>query len=274
MSAFSRFQTLAAGLVLSATAATGIAMAQPETNTLAEVNGEPVTERELDLLISQQTQGRDDVPPAQRRQFLEEVINLMLLSQAGEAQGLDDDPDLTAQLNNSRRTAMAQAFVRELTTGNPVAEETLRERYEAEYGGEAPKEYRARHILVGEAEQAAGIIERLNDGEAFEELAQQYSQDGSAQNGGDLGWFARSDMVEPFSDAVAGMAPGEVSATPVETRFGYHVIRLDDTREAEVPSFEEVAGQLRMNVINERIQSQLDSLRSDAEIDYQADWAE
>ncbi|MEX0374478.1 peptidylprolyl isomerase [Spiribacter pallidus] len=274
MTAISRFQSLAAGLVLSATAATGIAMAQPETNTLAEVNGEPVTERELDLLISQQTQGRDDVPPAQRRQFLEEAINLMLLSQAGEAQGLDDDPDLTAQLNNSRRTAMAQAFVRELTTREPVAEATLRERYEAEYGGEAPKEYRARHILVGEAEQAAGIIEQLNDGEAFEDLARQYSQDGSAQNGGDLGWFAGSDMVEPFADAVAGMAPGEVSATPVETRFGFHVIRLDDTRAAEVPGFEDVAGQLRMNVINERIQSQLDSLRGDADIDYRAEWAE
>jgi peptidyl-prolyl cis-trans isomerase C len=274
MTAIFRFQSLAAGLLLSATAATGIAMAQSGTNTLAEVNGEPVTERELDLLISQQTQGRGDVPPAQRRQFLEEVINLMLLSQAGEAEGLDDDPDLTAQLNNSRRTAMAQAFVRELTTSEPVAEQTLRERYENEYGGEAPMEYRARHILVGEADQASGIIDRLNEGEAFEDLARQFSQDGSAQNGGDLGWFAPSDMVAPFSDAVAEMAPGEVSATPVETRFGFHVIRLDDTRQAEVPSFEEVAGQLRMTVVNERIQAQLDSLRSDAQIEYQADWVE
>ncbi len=251
------------------------AQAQQTDNekVLARVNGEVITERELDQLIAQQMQGQAEIPPAQRQQFLDEIINLMLLAQAGEEASLDADPALQAQINNHRRTALAQAFVRNLTVAEPVAEEALRERYEAEYTAEPPIEYRARHILVSEREQAIGIIERLQQGEEFETLAQRFSQDGSAERGGDLGWFARGDMVAPFSEAVVAMDIGETSEAPVETRFGWHVIRLDDTRETEAPAFEQVAGELRMRLINERIQEELESLRDEADINYRVDWA-
>ncbi len=254
--------------------AAGLSTAQAqEAVVLAEINGEPITERELDLLVEQQTQGRSDIPPAQRRQFLQETINLMLLAQAGEADGLEENPDLQAQLNNNRRTSLAQAFVRQLTSEEPVAESVLRERYEAEYGGDTPLEYKARHILVSERDQAEGIIERLENGEDFTDLARQYSQDGSSERGGDLGWFAAGDMVAPFSEAVAGLNAGELTAEPVETRFGWHVIRLDETRETAAPAFGDVAGQLRMRIINERIQERLATLRDNANIDYEASWA-
>jgi len=254
--------------------AAGLSTAQAqEAEILAEINGEPITERELDLLVEQQTQGRSDIPPAQRRQFLQEYINLMLLAQAGDADGLAENPDLQAQLNNNRRTSLAQAFVRQLTTEQPVDESVLRERYEAEYGGDAPLEYKARHILVSERDQAEGIISRLENGEDFTDLARQYSQDGSSERGGDLGWFAAGDMVAPFSEAVAGLEAGELTAEPVETRFGWHVIRLDETRETAAPAFGDVAGQLRMRIINERIQERLATLRDNANIDYEASWA-
>lgn len=260
-----------AGLLFCASLAQ--AQQNGEDQVLARINGEPITERELDQLIDQQMQGQAEIPPAQRQQFLDEIINLMLLAQAGERADLDEDPTLQAQINNHRRTALAQAFVRDLTTTEPVAEADLRARYDAEFSAETPLEYRARHILVGEREQAAGVIERLQAGEDFETLARRFSEDGSAERGGDLGWFARGDMVAPFGDAVAGLEAGETTEQPVQTRFGWHVIRLDDTRETEAPAFEQVAGELRMRMINERIQRQLEDLRDRADIDYEVNWA-
>ncbi len=244
------------------------------TTVLARINGEPITERELDMLIAQQTQGQTDLPPMQRRQFLQETINLMLLAQAGRDRDLDEDLDLRARFNNSERTALAQAFVRELTTREPVDEAEVRERYEAEYGGEPSREYRARHILVAEQDQAQALNERIRQGDDFAELAKQFSQDGSAQQGGDLGWFAPGDMVAPFASAVKQLNAGELTAEPIETRFGWHVIRVDDVREGSTPAFEEVAGQIRMGLVNRRIQQELEALRDDARIRYQADWAQ
>ncbi|RZU98838.1 peptidylprolyl isomerase [Spiribacter vilamensis] len=266
------------GLTIPALALTlglGVAQAQDEVETrvLAEINGETITERELDQLVSQQTQGQSEIPPTQRRQFLEEIINLMLLAQAGDEADIDESPDVAAQLNNDRRRTLAQAFVRQLTEDEPVEESVLRERYETQYGGAAPKEYKARHILVSDREQAAAIIDRLADGESFTELAGQYSEDGTSRDGGNLGWFAPGDMVGPFSEAVTELEPGAVTDEPVQTRFGFHVIRLDDTRETEAPAFSDVASDLRMSVINERIQAELQALREDAEIDYEANWA-
>jgi len=263
---------LAATLSLSAS----ITLAQDNaanTTVLAQINGEPVTERELNQLIARQTQGQTDLPAVQRRQFLQEMINLMLLSQAGETAGVDDNPDVSAQLQNSRRTTLAQAFVRDLTTAEPVDEARLRERYQQAYVDNPSQEYRARHILVQEKAQAEGLITRLNDGEAFADLAQQYSEDGSAEQGGDLGWFSSSDMVSAFGDAVAALETGSLTQTPVETRFGWHVIQLDDTREVATPAFSEVAEELRRRLINERIQARIDALRGDAQIDYSAAWA-
>lgn len=263
---------LAATLSLSAS----ITLAQDNaanTTVLAQINGEPVTERELNQLIARQTQGQTDLPAVQRRQFLQEMINLMLLSQAGETAGVDDNPDVSAQLQNSRRTTLAQAFVRDLTTAEPVDEARLRERYQRAYVDNPSQEYRARHILVQEKAQAEGLITRLNDGEAFADLAQQYSEDGSAEQGGDLGWFSSSDMVSAFGDAVAALETGSLTQAPVETRFGWHVIQLDDTREVATPAFSEVAEELRRRVINERIQARIDALRGDAQIDYRAGWA-
>lgn len=267
--------------------ATGTGLAQEETGpdvvpaderetpaVIAEINGEPINELELNQLVSQQTGGETDLPAVQRRQFLQEIINLVLLAQAGEEAGLELSPELQAQISNNRRRALAQSFVRENTAGDPIDETALRERYEEQYGGEAPQEYRARHILVGEREQAAGLIERINEGEDFEELAEQHSQDGSSQNGGDLGWFSPGDMVEPFSEAVTSLSEGELTDEPVQTGFGWHVIRLEGTREGEAPAFEDVADELRMTLINRRIQARIDELRESADIDYEANWAE
>lgn len=245
-----------------------MAPAQAQT-VLAEVNGEPITELQLNQIVTQQTQGGGNVPPAQREQFLEEVINLTVLAQAAAEQGLGDDPALQAQLENTRRTALAQAFVRTLSTSEPISEAALTERYEAEYG-DGQLEYRASHILVEDRSRAEDLIRQIQEEQAeFAELAAEFSRDGSAANGGDLGWFAPTDMVAPFSEAVQQIEVSEISQSPVETQFGWHVIRVDEVREREAPPIEEVQSELRMAIVNERIQRSLDELREAASVSYE-----
>lgn len=264
MKRFPRILSLAAVLTMSV----GIASAQSDT-VLAEVNGEVITERQLNQIIAQQTQGAGDLPPAQREQFLEEVINLTVLAQAAAEQGLADDPTVRAQLENIRRTALAQAFVRSLSTGEPISEEALTEKYDEQYGG-GQQEYRARHILVDDPTLAADLIARIRDaGADFAELAAEYSRDGSAQNGGDLGWFAPGDMVAPFAEAVQALDVSEVSDTPVETQFGWHVLRVDEVRERAAPPMAEVQSELRMAIVNDRIERALNALRDEASVRYE-----
>lgn len=264
MKRFFSVLTLAPALALLIQAAP----AHGET-VLAEVNGEAITERQLNQIIAQQTQGASEVPPAQREQFLEEVINLTVLAQAASEQGLADDPALQAQLENTRRTALAQALVRSLSTSEPISEQALQARYDAEYGS-GQLEYRARHILVDNAALAADLASQIrDDGADFAALAAEHSRDGSGANGGDLGWFTASDMVAPFADAVQALDVNEVSETPVETRFGWHVIQVNEVREREAPPLAQVQSELRMAIVNERIQSAIEDLRDGASIHYE-----
>ena len=264
MKRFSQF-TLAGSLVAILFV---IAPAQAQT-VLAEVNGETITELQLNQIIAQQTQGAGNISPAQREQFLQEVINLTVLAQAAAEQGMADDPALQAQLENTRRTALAQAYVRTLSTNDPISEAALIERYEAEYA-DGQLEYRASHILVDDRSQAETLIGRIqNEGADFAELAAEFSRDGSAANGGDLGWFAPADMVAPFSEAVQQIQVSEISETPVETQFGWHVVRVDEVREREAPPIDQVQSELRMAIVNERIQRSLDQLRESASISYE-----
>lgn len=236
---------------------------------LADVNGETITERQLNQIIGQQTQGATNIPPAQREQFLEEIINLTVLAQAASEQGLADDPALQAQLKNTRRTALAQALVRSLSSSEPISEQALQARYDAEYRG-GQLEYRARHILVDEQAQAAELTALIrDDGADFAALAAEHSRDGSGANGGDLGWFVASDMVTPFADAVQALDIDEVSEAPVETRFGWHVIQVNEVREREAPPMAQVQSELRMAIVNERIQRAIEDLRDEASIRYE-----
>lgn len=271
-----RFRT---GLVAAALAAgllAGPALAQEDASgeVVARVNGEPISASALAQLLAQQTQGRGEVPAAQRQQFLEEVITVTLLAQDAEARDLHREPDIAAQLENTRRAILAQALVRSLSGEDRVSDEAVRELYDERFAGGGDREYRARHILVPERETAVGIIDELDAGGDFAELAAEHSEDSNAEDGGDLGWFAAADMVGPFAAEVEALEPGEYSDEPVETRFGWHVVQVDDTRETDPPAFEEVQDQLRMELVRRSVQQYVQALRADAEIEYEADWAE
>lgn len=241
---------------------------------VARVNGEPISADALAQLLAQQAQGRGEVSAARRQQFLNEVITVTLLAQDAEERGLDEEPETAAQLENTRRAILAQALVRELSGAEQVSDEAVRELYDERFGDGGDQEYRARHILVPERETAVEIIDELDAGGDFAELAAEHSEDSNAEDGGDLGWFAAADMVGPFAAEVEALAPGEHSDEPVETRFGWHVVQVDDTRTAEPPAFEDVREQLRMELVRQSVQQYVQALRAEAEIDYEADWAE
>lgn len=262
---------LAAGLAINP------AVAQEEDasgEVVARVNGEPISADALAQLLAQQTEGRGEVPDAQRQQFLDEVITVTLLAQEAEARELDDQADIAAQLVNTRRAILAQALVRSLSGADRVDDAAVRELYEERFAEGGDREYRARHILVPERETAAEIIDELDAGGDFATLAGEHSEDASGREGGDLSWFAAGDMVGPFAAEVESLETGEYSDEPVETRFGWHVVRLDDTRTTEAPAFDDVREQLRMELVRRSVQEYVQELRAAAEIEYEADWAE
>jgi peptidyl-prolyl cis-trans isomerase C len=233
---------------------------------VATVNGTPITEQGLAVYQQQRHSRRPNDPASQDRDaVLEELINLELARQAGVQQGLDQKPDIVLQIDQQRRAVIAAAAIQHQLQVNPVSDEELKKLYDDNVGD--GKEYKARHILVEDQQKASDLIVELDEGADFSELAKQHSTGPSGKTGGELGWFSASQMVKPFSDALAGMEKGTYTKEPVQTQFGWHVIILDDSRESTVPSFEQVKAQLKMMAQNQRVQDYVASLRSNATID-------
>ncbi len=233
---------------------------------LATVNGAPITEAVIEL-YEQQLQARRPGNPAgqNRTAILEEVINLELARQNGEAQGLDKDNTIQLQFDQQRRALIAAAAIQQELAARPITDDELRKIYQEQVPG--GPEYKARHILVKEEDEAKRLIGELDKGADFSELAKQHSTGPSGKNGGELGWFSPKQMVAPFSEAVAGMEKGAYTSAPVQTQFGWHIIILDDTREASPPPFEQVKPQLQMLVQKQRVQEYLAKLRQAATIE-------
>jgi peptidyl-prolyl cis-trans isomerase C len=268
--------TLALGLTALISACDQIPLASKQDNSaapvsdtsavVATINGSPITENALAAYQQQRHSRRPNDPTSQDRDaVLDELINLELARQAGVQEGLDQKPDILLQIDQQRRAVIAAAAIQHQLQVNPVSDEDLKKLYDDNVGD--GKEYKARHILVEEQQKARDLIAELDGGADFSELAKQHSTGPSGKTGGELGWFSASQMVKPFSDALADMEKGTYTKEPVQTQFGWHVIILDDSRESEVPSFEQVKPQLKMMAQNQRVQDYVASLRSNATID-------
>jgi len=233
---------------------------------LATVNGSPITEGVVELYEQQLSARRPGNPAGQdRRAILEEVINLELARQGGEKEGLDKDTKIQLQIDQQRRAVIATAAIQHELEANPVSDEELKKIYQEQ----APSgdEYKARHILVKEEDEAKTLLVELDNGADFSELAKQHSTGPSGKSGGELGWFSPKQMVAPFSEAVAGMEKGAYTKQPVKTQFGWHIIILDDTREASPPPFEQLKPQLQAFVQKQRVQAYITRLRESATIE-------
>ena len=238
--------------------------AKDTSAVVATVNGTPITEAVLDL-YADQMQNRRATHSMDRGAILEEVINLELAAQNGTKEGLADDLHTQLQIDQQRRAVIATSAIQKYLTEHPITEDELHKLYDEQ----VPKgsEYKARHILVDNEDQAKELIVELDKGADFSELAKEHSTGPSGKNGGELGWFSPKQMVAPFSEAVAKLEKGTYTKEPVKTQFGWHVIMLDDVRESTPPSFEQVQPQLQAFLQKQRVQDYISGLHQGAKID-------
>lgn len=212
---------------------------------VATVNGEPIMPEEVRTALEFIPQQYRTAPPdVLIPQIIGQLIELKVLSDAAMQKGLDEDADLKRRLAFYRVQLLRQAYVEDLIRSH-ITDEMLRQSYDAmvaEHTG--ADEVRARHILVATEAEALGLVEALNGGADFAELAAERSTGPSGPRGGDLGYFAAGQMVPAFSDAAFALGVGEVSA-PVQTQFGWHVIKVEDRRTTPPPTYEESVDQLR-----------------------------
>lgn len=232
---------------------------------IATVNGEAITEDML--MLFQQQLSRTSGSQASREDALEQLINFVLVTQDAEKQGIDKRPNVVRDLAWQRRGLLVNLGLQEYLQKNPVTDEEIQAMYDKFVDAKGGQEYKARHILVESEDEAKAIIEQLNDGADFAKLAEENSIGPTKTKGGDLGWFSPDRMVKPFSDAVADMGKGSYTKSPVKTQFGWHVIKLEDQRDLQPPSLEEVKPQLRNQITQQRMQEYFQELRSKASIE-------
>ncbi|WP_028484906.1 peptidylprolyl isomerase [Thioalkalivibrio sp. ALE17] len=234
-----------------------------DVDTVALVNGEPITRADLFTYS-----GMDEDPGlAEGDGTLEELISLELLRQEAVNRGLDTDAETRRILRMVETNLLASLLMERITAELEITRDDLEAEYERQVEQMRGTEYRARHILVEEEQQARELLAELDDGADFGELAEAHSIDpGSAARGGELGWFSPEQMVPAFSDATVALEPGTTTEEPVESRFGWHLIRLEETRDTPVPEFEDVRAELVEILESRAIQEFLETLRADADI--------
>ena len=226
-----------------------------------------ISQSQLDLIVKERVaQGQADTP--ELRDFLrDELVNRELFIRAAKAKGLDRDAAMKTQMQVAADSILIRAYLNEYMGANGINDDVLKKEYETIKAGLGDKEYRARHILVEKKEDAEGLIKQLQAGGKFDDLAKANSKDpGSKDNGGDLDWAVPSNYVKPFADALVALQKGKYTPTPVQSPFGYHIIQLDDTREAKAPSFEEVKPQLTQRLQGQVVERHLIELRAKAGI--------
>jgi peptidyl-prolyl cis-trans isomerase C len=236
---------------------------------VATIDGTPIPRQEYEIYLKSLLQGRPatDLTAEQRNQVLDELINMKMLALQGEKDGIDKDKDVAARLDVVRMRVLADSESQKYLKDKEPTDAELHAEYDSAIAAMDKTEYHARHILVASKDQADQIIKKIKGGAKFEDVAKAQSTDGSKANGGDLGWFTLTRMAKPFGDAVKTLKKGEMTQEPVQTQFGWHVIKLEDTRESAAPPFEQVKQQVTNGVVQKKLQAYVDGLKKTAKIE-------
>ncbi len=234
---------------------------------LAVVNGKPVPSSRVNALKQQVEASGRPVTPEVLAQIKEELIAREIFMQEARKQGLDATDDYKTQLELARQTILIRQLFANFQKKNPVTDADVKAEYDKFAAANGGKEYRARHILVEKEDEAKTLIADIKKGGNFEDLAKKASKDpGSGANGGDLDWAAAASYVPEFSAAMTKLEKGQMTDTPVKTQFGFHIIRVDDVREAQLPKMEEVKPQIMQQLQQQKLSAFQDGLRSKAKI--------
>jgi peptidyl-prolyl cis-trans isomerase C len=254
---------------LSAVAAAAFSIAVPAlAQNVAIVNGKPVPASRVEALAAQLAKAGRPVSVEMQGQLKDEVIAREIFMQEAQKRGLDATDDFRNQIELARQTLLIRELFADYQKANPVTDEDIKAEYDKFAAANGGKEYRARHILVEKEDEAKAIIAQLKKGGKFDEIAKKQSKDpGSGANGGDLDWANAASYVPEFSTALVKLTKGQTTQTPVKSQFGWHVIRLDDIREAQLPKLEEVKPQIAQQLQQQKLAKFQEELRSKAKIE-------
>ncbi len=250
------------------TASTTAAPDKPAAAPVATVDGTPISQEIYDFYTkSVAGKSAGELTAEQKSQVLDELINTQLIANQAVKDGIEKEPDTASRLAVARLRLLADGESQKYLKGKEPTEQELRVEYEAALTSMDKTEYHARHILVATKELADQLTKQIKAGAKFEALAKTNSMDGSKERGGDLGWFSPARMVKPFADAVKALKKGEMTASPVQTQFGWHIIKLEETREVTPPPFEQVKEQLGSRVMQKKLQTYVEELKKTAKIE-------
>jgi peptidyl-prolyl cis-trans isomerase C len=235
---------------------------------VAKVNGIAIPQSRLDAIMKDMAaQGRPDNPET-REAVKQELITREIVAQEAMKKGLHKKPDVVLMLDVQRQAIIYSAYLQEYVRTHPISEDDMKKEYEKVKASSSGREYKARHILVENEDEAKQIIAQLKKGGSFDRIAADKSKDqGSKARGGDLDWGPAGRYVPAFGAALSKLKKGEMTEAPVQTQFGWHVIRLDDERALKFPAYEEVKPQIQQEMRQQQIAKAIGDLRAKAKIE-------
>ena len=245
-----------------------LATAPVMAQNVAVVNGTAIPSSRVDEMVKQIT-SQQNAPadsPDLRAKVKEELITREILVQAADKAGLAKTEEVKSQLAMARQSIMIRALVADFVKKNPVSDAEVAAEYARIKQQAGDKEYHVRHILLGTEDEAKAVIAKLKAGASFEELAKQSKDTGSASNGGDLDWATPAAFVKPFSDAMVSLQKGQMTETPVQSQYGFHIIKVEDIRPAKIPALDDVKRQIVDGLQQKKLQGFQEELRKKAVI--------
>jgi peptidyl-prolyl cis-trans isomerase C len=256
-------------VILTALAAATLSIALPvAAQNVAIVNGKPVPKARVDMLQQQLAKTGRPVTPEMQGQIKDEVIAREIFMQEAAKRGLDASDDFKAQMELARQTILIRELFADYQKTNPVTDAEIKGEYDKFVAANGGKEFKARHILVEKEDEAKKVIADLKKGQKFEDIAKKQSKDpGSGANGGDLDWANASSYVPEFAEAMIKLKKGETTAAPVKSQFGWHVIRVDDIRDAQLPKLDDVKGEIAKQLQTQKLAQFQENLRKSAKIE-------
>jgi peptidyl-prolyl cis-trans isomerase C len=266
-------QTLVARACAVAFASTlAVTLLMPLTATaqnITIVNGKSVPKARVDLLLLQAERAGQQVTPEMQGMAKDEVVRREIFAQEAEKRGIASQPDYKAQMELARQSILIRELFEDFKKKNPVTDVEAKGEYDKFKAQSTGTEYRARHILVESEDEAKALIAEIKGGAKFEDLAKAKSKDpGSGANGGDLDFAKPESYVPEFGQAMSKLQKGEMTETAVKTQFGWHIIKLEDTREAQFPDFDAVKPQIQQRLAQGKLQKFQDDMRKAARTDY------
>jgi peptidyl-prolyl cis-trans isomerase C len=235
---------------------------------IARVNGKPVSKARADAMMQMQLARGTPDNEQTRNLIREELVNREIVAQEAVKAGFDKNPEVRTQIDMTSQDILVNAYVRDYLRQHPITDDDIEKEYERAKAQTPDKEYRARHILVETEDQAKDLIAQLKKGAKFDDLAAKNSKDpGTKDRGGDLDWTTPANLDRNFSEAMVKLDKGKYSETPVKTRFGWHVIQLDDVRPVRIPTLAEIKPRIQQQLVSARVEEMMRGLRSKAKVE-------